>query len=126
MGHMGCSCAVAVAFATAVAIGGAPQPAVGAGASLCWVGSSGPEGGSVQCYPPGRLAIAERQMSTHPVRPTSAIRKATALHLTQLALRALRVHGSPIEIMYLFGRIPTTSRGLPDFSSHRSRYVLVS
>lgn len=65
-------------------------------------------------------------MRIHPVRPTSAVRMATTLHLTQIEVRALRLRVPAIEIMYLFGRIPATSRGLPDFSSHRSRYVLVS
>lgn len=109
-------------WAFAVLVGAPLQSAVAAGASLCNVAFTSPEGTTGQCFRPNRVGRAERAMRVSLVRPTSVLRRLEALSLTQIKLRW---NGRPLELLYLFGSLPKTATGLPDLSSRASRYMLV-
>jgi hypothetical protein len=113
---------VALAFVAVAWLGSVSDHAIGAGASLCSVAFAGPQGESRQCFVPSRADAGERVMSVATVPPIVAIRKSAHLPLTQVAVRS---SGRPVEILFLFGSLPSNSTGLPDLSSNRHLYLLV-
>jgi hypothetical protein len=75
-----------------------------------------------RCFPPSRIAQAEGKMAVKPVRPVASAERLTHLPLTQLELRN---PGRPLELRYLFGRIPLDAQGHPDLTSRASYYAIV-
>jgi hypothetical protein len=63
-------------------------------------------------------------MTTRPIRPVQIVERVTNLPLKELRLRNV---ARPIEIDYLFGRVPVRSGALrlADLGSKRYHYVLV-
>jgi hypothetical protein len=91
------------------------------GASLCGLGLqdiSIPD----QCFPPSRISQVEGMMPVRPVRPVAPMKRLTRLPLTQLELRNPK---RPVEVLYLFGRIPSGPHHVADPSSHGSRYAII-
>ncbi len=75
-----------------------------------------------QCLAPVHIARAEREMPVAAIRPVGPVKRLTGLRLRELEVRE---PGRPLEIRYLFGRIATGRQGIPDPSSHTSKYVIV-
>jgi len=107
-----------VAAAPPSSLAASPRPL---GASLCQIGLHD-VGIPDQCLPPPRIVSAESKMSVNPVRPVDSVARIAHLHLVQLELRRPR---RPLEIRYLFGRIPLDQRRRPDLGSRVSHYVIV-
>ncbi|MBV9282738.1 MAG: hypothetical protein JOZ41_21895 [Chloroflexi bacterium] len=99
-----------------------PARAAGSqGASLCGLGLADISVRD-QCFPPSRIEQVEGMMPVRPVRPVALVERLAHLPLTQLEVRN---PGHPIEVRYLFGRIPFGAHRVADPSSQASRYAIV-
>jgi hypothetical protein len=63
-----------------------------------------------------------KRMPVSPIHPTGVVWRFTRLRLTHVQLSR---SGGTVGIDYLFGRLPTTTSGIPDIAGPRPRYVLV-
>ncbi len=75
-----------------------------------------------RCYPPAAITQAEDTMPVPLVHPVAPVKRLTGLSLHELEVRN---PAKPLEILYLFGRIPVDRGGNPDMLSHASKYIIV-
>jgi len=101
----------------------APSRSLAAGVSLCGAGLQDfhfLDG----CFPPKHILRVEARMATRPIRPAQIVERVANPPLTELRLRNV---ARPIEIDYLFGRVPVGPGALrlADLGSKHYHYVLV-
>lgn len=88
---------------------------------LCGIGFTSPT--PTQCFSPKKVALVERQLAVHPIRPSAVVVPETHLRLRRLALFDIP---RPDALQYLYGGIPRAVNGLPAFALPSPRYVLVT
>lgn len=75
-----------------------------------------------RCFRPPNARFAVKRMPVPAVRPNAAVWRFTHLRLTEIEVRQPE---HPVQILYLFGRLPIDVRGFPSLALASPRYVVV-